>query len=147
MTDEEFQGNLRIGTLAEDRVYAYLKLHYSFVQDLRYQTHDKKAGPRLEGTGGSVILPDLAFYDKFKGKKLLDVKHKTSPYFTVDDYKMRDYLRCVELLNADGLMFVFVYNDEMYFYDSSERTGPKEFNNGYGKSAYIFEFDRTKIRK
>jgi hypothetical protein len=29
MTDEKFQENLRIGTEAEDKVYAWLKLHYA----------------------------------------------------------------------------------------------------------------------
>ena len=52
---------------------------------MRYQTHDKGTGPRLEGTSGSVILPDFAFYDKFKGKCLLDVKHKTKNYILTDD--------------------------------------------------------------
>jgi hypothetical protein len=147
MTDEEFQENLRIGTEAEDKVYAWLKLHYSFVQDMRYQSHDKGSGPRLEGTGGIVVLPDFAFYDKFKGKCLLDVKHKTKNFFTVDDYKMRDYLRCVELMNAEGLVLCFVFEDEMYFYDSTEKAGPIQFNNAYGKAAYKFEFDRSKIKK
>ena len=155
MTDEEaqaakdaaFRENLRIGKIAEDKAYAWLKLHYSFVQDMRYQTHDEKTGPRLEGTSGSIILPDFAFYDKFKGKKLLDVKHKSKPRFTVTDYQMRDYLRCVDLLNAEGLVLCFDYEDEMYFYNSEEKTGPIIFDNGFGYAAYEFEFSRSKIRK
>ena len=147
MTDEQFQENLRLGTEAEDKVYSYLRMNYSFVQDMRYQTHDKGTGPRLEGTSGTVILPDFAFYDKFKGKRLLDVKYKAKNFFTVDDYKLRDYLRCVELMNAEGLILVFVFEDEMYFYDSSEKSGPRTFNNEYGKAAYIFEFDKKKNKK
>lgn len=153
-SDEEFKETLAKGTVAEDRVYAWLKSTYAFVQDLRYQTHDKGTGPRLEGVSGHVILPDFAIYDRFKGRHLIDVKAKTSiypfngkMYFTVDDYKFRDYLRCVDLLNADGLMLVFVYNDKLYFYDSSEHSGVVTFNNMYGKSAYLFEHDETKIKR
>lgn len=145
--DRRFKENLRLGTKAEDKVYSYLRMNYSHVQDMRYQTHEKGTGPRLEGTSGSVILPDFAYYDKYKGKGLLDVKYKSSNYFTVDDYKYRDYLTSVELLNLEKLVLVFVYEDEMYFYDSSEATGPRTFNNNYGKAAYVFDYDRSKIRK
>lgn len=147
MTDEKFQENLRIGTEAEDKVYAWLKLHYAFVQDMRYQKHNKGTGPRLEGAGGSIILPDFSYYDRYNGNYLLDVKYKTKNFFTVDDYKMDDYLRAAELQGMDGLKLVFVFENEMYFYDSSERLGPIQFDNTYGKSAYKFEFDRSKIKK
>ena len=147
MDDIQFQENLRIGTEAEDMVYTWLKLHHAYVQDMRYQTHDKGSGPRLEGKLGSIILPDFAFYDRYKGKYLLDVKYKTKDFFTVDDYKMHDYLKAVNLLGMDGLQLVFVYENEKYFYDSSEKIGPLKFNNAYGKAAYKFEFDRSKIKK
>jgi hypothetical protein len=147
MTDEEFQENLRLGIAAEDKVYSYLRMNCSLVQDMRYQTHDKGTGPRLEGTSGTVILPDFAYYDRFKGRWLLDVKHKTKSFFTVDDYKFRDYKRCVELMGCVGLILVFVYEDEMYFYDSSEATGPRVFNNEFGNAAYVFNVDRTKIKR
>jgi len=145
--DKRFKENLRLGTIAEDKVYSYLRMNYSHVQDMRYQTHEKGTGPRLEGTSGSVILPDFAYYDRFKGKGLLDVKYKASNFFTVDDYKYKDYLSCVGLMNLEKLILVFVYEDEMYFYDSSEATGPRTFNNSYGKAAYVFDYDRSKIRK
>lgn len=147
LTDEEFQENLRLGTNAEDKVYSYLRMNYSFVQDMRYQKHEKGTGPRLEGTTGSLILPDFAFYDRYKGKGLLDVKYKASKFFTVDDYKYRNYLECAGIMNLVNLMLVFVYDGEMYFYDSAEAEGPKTFNNSYGKAAYIFNFDKSKIRK
>lgn len=147
MTDEKFQENLKLGTPAEDKVYSYLRMNYSLIQDLRYQKHEKGTGPRLEGLSGSFILPDFAFYDKFKGKGLIDVKYKTKPFFTVDDYKFRDYKECVGFMNLSILLLVFVYEDEMYFYDSSEATGPRVFNNSYGSAAYVFDYDRLKIRK
>ena len=147
MTEEQFQENLRLGTVAEDKVYSYLRMNYSFVQDMRYQKHEKGTGPRLEGAGGSVILPDFSYYDKFEGRWLLDVKHKTKNFFTVDDYKYRDYTRCVDLMGHAGLVLVFVYEGEMYFYDSKEASGPKIFNNGFGRAAYVFDYDRSKIRK
>jgi hypothetical protein len=147
MTDEEFQENLRLGTAAEDKVYSYLRMNYSFIQDMRYQKHEKGTGPRLEGTTGSLILPDFAFYDRYKGKGLLDVKYKASKFFTVDDYKYRDYLECTGIMNLATLLLVFVYEDEMYFYDSNEATGPRTFNNSYGKAAYVFEYNRSKIKK
>jgi hypothetical protein len=147
MTNEEFQENLRIGTEAENKVYAWLRMNYSFVQDMRYQKHEKGTGPRLEGLGGSVVLPDFAYYDKIQGNYLLDVKYKSKNYFTVDEYKMRDYLKAVDLLGMDGLLLVFVFQNEMYFYDSLEKQGPVAFNNSYGTSAYTFRFDKLKIKK
>lgn len=146
MTDEEFEENLRLGTAAEDKVYSYLRMNYSCVQDIRYQKHEKGTGPRLEGSIGSLILPDFAFYDRYKGKGLIDVKYKAKPFFTVDDYKFRDYKECVGIMNLSVLLLVFVYENEMYFYDSTEATGPKTFNNAYGKAAYVFNYDRSKIR-
>jgi hypothetical protein len=120
---------------------------------MRYQTRDKNTGPRLEGMGGSVILPDFAVYDRFRGKHLLDIKAKSSvytisgkSYFTVDDYKLHDYLRCVYLMNMDGLLLLFVYGDKFYIYDAKDNTGQHQFNNHYGKKAYLFEYDRSKIR-
>jgi hypothetical protein len=114
---------------------------------MHYQKHNKGTGPRLEGAGGSIILPDFSYYDRYNGNYLLDVKHKTKNFFTVDDYKMDDYLRAAELQGMDGLKLVFVFENEMYFYDSSERLGPIQFDNTYGKSAYKFEFNRSKIKK
>ena len=145
--DKRFEENLRLGTVAEDKVYSYLRMNYSRVQDMRYQKHEKGTGPRLEGISGSLILPDFAYYDRYKGKGLIDVKYKTSNFFTVDDYKYRDYLECVGIMNLESLILVFVYEDEMYFYDSKEATGPRAFNNSYGKSAYVFDFNRSKIKK
>ena len=147
MTEEKFQENLRLGTAAEDKVYSYLRMNYSCVQDMRYQKHEKGTGPRLEGTIGHLILPDFGYYDRYKGKGLIDIKYKSNPYFTVDDYKFRDYRECVGIMNLEKLLLVFVYKDEMYFYDSSEATGPRTFNNEYGRAAYVFELDRSKIRK
>ena len=145
--DKRFEENLRLGTAAEDKVYSYLRMNYSFVQDMRYQKHEKGTGPRLEGTTGSLILPDFAYYDRYKGKGLIDVKYKASNFFTVDDYKYRNYLECTGIMNLVNLVLVFVYEDEMYFYDSKEATGPQTFNNSFGKAAYVFEYDRSKIKK
>ncbi len=153
MDDDTFEKTLAIGTKAEDRVYVWLKQTYSYVQDMRYQTRDKNAGPRLEGAGGSIILPDFAVYDRFRGKKAIDVKHKSSvytimgkKYFTVDGYKFRDYLRAVELMNLDGLLLLFVYGDE-YIYEGTEHSGTYRFDNTYGKEAYLFEYDKRNIRR
>lgn len=147
MTDEEFEENLRLGTIAEDKVFSYLRMNYACVQDMRYQKHEKGSGPRLEGTIGSLILPDFAYYDRFKGKGLLDVKYKAKNFFTVDDYKFRDYQECAGIMNLEALLLVFVYKDEMYFYNSKEATGPISFNNEYGKAAYVFPFDKNRIRR
>lgn len=147
VTDRKFQENLKVGIFAEDKVYSYLQRNYSYVQDMRYQKHENGVGPRLRGMGGSIILPDFAFYDRYKGSGLIDVKYKTSSFFTVDDYKYRDYLECLNIMNLDTLMLVFVYNNQMYFYDSTDRGELKTFNNDYGKAAYVFKYDRSKIRK
>jgi len=153
MDDKDFEKSLAIGTKAEDKVYVWLKQTYAYVQDMRYQTRDKGTGPRLEGAAGSIILPDFAVYDRFRGKRLLDVKAKSSvytisgkSYFTVDDYKFQDYLKCVELMNLDGLLLLFVYGDKFYIYDAEDHKGIHKFDNNYGKSAYLFEYDKDKIR-
>ena len=153
-SDRVFSAALAKGIIAEDKVYTYLRMNYSYVQDMRYQTHEKGSGPRLEGTSGSVILPDFQVIDRFKGRFLIDVKSKTSTYtlgnaeyFTVDDYKLEDYERCVKYLLSDKLMIVFVFKGNMYFYESTERLPkPVTFDNDYGKKAYLFEVDSTKIR-
>lgn len=153
-SDEEFLEALARGTEAEDKVYTYLRMNYSFVQDMRYQTHEKGSGPRLEGTSGSVILPDFQVIDRFKGRFLVDVKAKTRTYtlgndkcFTVDDYKLEDYERCVKYLLSDKLVIIFVYDNKMYFYDSTDKL-PQSimFDNDYGKKAYLFKVDESKIR-
>lgn len=154
MNDKDFEKSLAVGTAAEDLVYDWLKTNYAFVQDARYQTRDKKGkGPRLEGLGGSVILPDFIVYDAFKGKLAMDVKYKSSvypingkKYFTVDDYKFKDYLRCVQLMNLDDIVFLFVFEGRFYLYKSSEHQGTHRFDNTYGKCAYLFEYDKSKIR-
>lgn len=154
VSDVDFEKNLAAGTKAEDEVYAWLKSTYGFVQDMRFQTREKGTGPRLEGMGGSIILPDFAVYDGFRGKKLLDVKAKSSvykingkDYFTVDDYKFRDYLRCVDLMKLEGLLLLFVFNQKFYIYEAEENKGTHTFDNNYGKQAILFEYDKSKIRR
>ncbi len=148
----DFEKALGIGIAAENDVYEWLKNNYAFVQDSRYQTRDKGTGPRLSGLGGSVIIPDFIVYDAFEGKFALDVKFKTSiypingkKYFTVDDYKFRDYLRCMQLMNLDKMVFLFVYNNRYYMYKSDENNGVHRFDNTYGKGAYLFEHNEDKI--
>lgn len=153
MEKAKFEETLARGIEAEDQVYTWLKMHYSYVQDMRYQVHGKSSGPRLEGQYGYIVLPDFAIYDRFFGNILVDVKAKTSvytingkKYFTVDD-KFDDYNKCVGLLRADKLMLVFVYNNKMYFYDADENKGIHKFDNTYGKNAYLFEYSESKVRQ
>lgn len=152
-SEEEFQETLAIGTAGEDTVYEWLKANYSLVQDVRYQTHNKGTGPRLAGKEGSIILPDFVVYDKFKGCFSVDVKVKTSvykingkKYFTVDDYKFRDYLKCNEIMNLDYLMLIFIIENRFHLYTDTEHKGTHIFNNNYGKAAYLFEYDKSKVR-
>lgn len=154
MNDELFAETLARGTAGEDRAYTWLRMNYSFVQDMRYQKHEKGSGPRLEGTSGNVILPDFSVVDPYKGSWAIDVKTKSSIYavngvecFTVDDYKFRDYVRYAELYRHDGLLLLFIYKDEFYLYNSKDTIGVTSFNNGYGRNAYLFKHDRTKIKK
>ena len=153
MTDELFEKSLAIGTAAEDIVYEWLKMNYAFVQDCRYQTRDKGKGPRLDGLSGSLVLPDFIVYDRYKGKFAIDVKFKSSiypingkKYFTVDDYKFRDYCQCVQLMNLDKMSVLFVHEDKFYMYDSTENKGIHRFDNTFGKAAYLFEHDASKIK-
>ncbi len=155
MKKEAFEESLARGTTAEDKVYNYLIQTYSLVQDVRHQVHGEGSGPRLVGTSPPVILPDFNVIDRFKGKYMIDVKFKSSAYpvngkkyFTVDDYKFEHYKKAVELYGFDDLWMVFVYQDKMYFYDSIDVfPGKHIFDNEYGKKAYLFEVDDTKVRK
>ena len=154
MNEENFESALAIGTAAEDAVYEWLKQNYSYVQDTRYQTRDKGTGPRLCGKEKSVILPDFIIYDKFRGKRAIDVKYKTSAYkinggrhFTVDDYKFDNYMKCVELMGLDGLIIIFKFENDMYFYDHTDRGPLHRFANTYGNGAYLFELDSKRIRR
>jgi len=151
---ETFEAALEVGTKAEDIVYAWLKSIYSYVQDTRYQTRKEGTGPRLEGTSGSVILPDFIIYDRFKGKHAVDVKAKTSAYFieggryfTVDSYKFDHYMKTVELMGLDGLYIIFVFEDELYLYTHEDMVRRHSFANSYGKVACLFDYDKTKIRR
>jgi hypothetical protein len=154
VSDVDFERNLAAGTKAEDTVYAWLKMTYGYVQDMRYQTRDKGTGPRLEGQAGSVILPDFAVYDEFRGKKLLDVKLKNKvcridgkDYFAIDLYKFRDYLHCADLMRMDGLLLLFVYNQKFLIYDAADFKGIHVFNNNFGNESVLFEYDKSKIRR
>lgn len=149
-----FEETLARGTAGEDLVYTWLKQSHAYVQDMRYQTHAKGTGPRLDGLAGSVIMPDFVVYDRYKGKNAIDVKTKSAVYpvngklcFTVDDYKFRDYMQCVGLMNLDKLLFLFVYQGDFYIYESSEHIGLYRFGNAYGKQAYLFEYNTAKIRR
>ena len=154
-SDTEFEEKLAIGTAGEDIVYEYLKRNNSLVQDMRYQKHDKGSGPRLEGTEGSVILPDFAVYNKSpsKGSYTVDVKVKSDLYtidrkkcFTVDK-KFLDYKKATQILKLDFLLLIFMYEDRMYFYKDSEVHGTREYNNQYGKgTVYGFAHDVSRIR-
>ena len=154
-SDTEFEEKLAIGTAGEDIVYEYLKRNNSLVQDMRYQKHEKGSGPRLEGTEGTVILPDFAVYNKNpnKGNYTVDVKVKSSLYtidrkkcFTVDK-KFLDYRQATQILKLDFLMLVFMFEDRMYFYKDTELHGTTEYNNQYGRgTVYGFAKDDSKIR-
>lgn len=153
-TQAEFENALNIGIAAENRIYYWLRNNYAYVQDTRYQRHEKGTGPRLEGQLGSLILPDFIVYDRFAGNIAIDVKHKTSVYpidgklyFTVDDYKLDDYLTAAQIMRLDSLCLIFYYKDEIYMYNAADVVGRHRFNNSYGKHAYLFEYDRSKIRK
>jgi hypothetical protein len=153
-TQEQFEEALAKGTEAEDFVYEWLKQNYSYVQDSRYQTRDKGTGPRLEGKEKSVILPDFIIYDKFRGAHAVDVKSKTSVYtidggryFTVDDYKFDNYIKCVELMRLDGLILIFKFENDLYFYTEKDRGRKHWFANVHGNGSYLFEFDKKRIRR
>jgi hypothetical protein len=154
-SDNKWEENLATGTAGEDIVHEYLKRNNSLVQDLRYQKHEKGSGPRLEGTEGTVILPDFAVYNKnpSKGRYAVDVKVKSSLYtidrkkcFTVDK-KFLDYKQATQILKMDFLMLVFMYEDRMYFYKDTDLHGTTEYNNQYGTgTVYGFAHDENKIR-
>ena len=151
----DFEEKLAVGTAAEDFVYEWLKQNYGLVQDTRFQTRDKGVGPRLSGKEKSIILPDFIIYDKFNGKWAVDVKSKTSvytidgaKYFTVDDYKFDDYMKCVEIMELSGLLLIFKFDNDLYVYKHNEKRAYKHwFNNVHGNGAYLFEYDRKKIRR
>lgn len=154
MKDNDFETTLAIGTAAEDSVYIWLKLNYSYVQDSRYQTREKGTGPRLSGKEKDVIMPDFFIYDKFNGTHAVDVKSKESVYkidnalqFTVDDYKFEDYMKCVQLMKLDGLIIIFKFEGDMYFYTDKDKGKKHHFGNNFGKGAYLFEFDKARIRR
>ena len=156
MKDEKFYEALARGMEAENYVYEWLKLNFAWVQDSRYQNlADKDSGPRLEGKAGSLILPDFVVYDQYKGNFAVDVKSKSAvypisgkTYFTVDAYKFDHYRRCVQLMRLDYLVVIFMYESELYWYECRDALPPKHtFGNVYGDSAYLFEFDRARIKR
>ncbi len=154
-TDENFVEQLAIGTAGEDTVYDYLKNNNSFVEDSRYQKHERNHGPRLIGTEGYVILPDFVVYNKnpAKGNFAVDVKVKSSIYpangkrcFTVDS-KFEDYKKIVQIKQLDFLMLVFIYEGRLYFYKDSDCCGTTTYNNSYSSGkVYLFEHDVSKIK-
>jgi len=153
---DDFEEQLEIGTAGEDKILPWLERNNTFVQDMRYQRHGEKKGPRLKGLGGSLILPDFAVYNQFadKGNFAVDVKVKSAIYpikgkmcFTVDDYKFDDYLRCVEIMKLDYLQLIFVYNDLFHVYKHDEvLPGKHYFGNAKGDYAYLFEYSNKKVR-
>lgn len=153
-SNEEFEAALAVGIEAEDFVYEWLKQNYSYVQDTRYQTREKGTGPRLEGKEKSVILPDFIIYDKFRGNWAIDVKKKSAAYiidggryFTVDDYKFNDYMKAASLMKLDGLMIIFRFEGDMYFYTHEDKGRKHQFINSHGNYAYLFEYDKKKVRR
>jgi hypothetical protein len=154
-SDEEFQEKLAIGTAGEDLVYPWLKKNNSLVIDFRYQRHEDRKGPRMEGREGSIILPDFAVWNKYpeKGNFAVDVKVKSSPFwlkgklhFAVDDYKFDDYVRCVQVMNLDFLQLIFVNDGNLYVYRDSDNKGRHYFGNSHGEYGYLFELDESKKR-
>lgn len=153
-TSDDFEEKLAIGIAGEEIVYPWLKERNSFVQDMRYQTHEERSGPRLEGTEGKLVLPDFGVWNKNpnKGNFLVDVKVKTSIYpvngkmcFTVDK-KYEDYKRCVQIFKMDYLMMIFIYEGRMYLYKDSDLSFRTIFVNQYGTGfVYCFEHDKKRI--
>lgn len=153
-SEVEFQEALRLGTIAEEIVYGYLKANHSLVQDMRKQTHEDNKGPRLIGTEGELVLPDFGVTNKNpnKGNFLIDVKYKSSLYtvkdkkcFTVDR-KYEQYKRVREILRYDFLMMAFMFEDRLYFYKEEDCIGthqfrPNKFGDGF---VYLFQFDELK---
>jgi len=149
-----FQEKLAVGTAGEDIVYPWLKANNGFVQDMRYQKHEKGSGPRLEGTEAVVVLHDFAVWNKSpnKGNFLVDVKVKDSIYpvkgkmcFTVDK-KFEDYKRCVQIMKMDFLKIIFVYENRLYVYKDTDLTCTTVYNNQYSKgTVYCFEHNKNKI--
>lgn len=153
--NEVFQEKLAIGTAGEDLVYPWLVKNNSFVIDFRYQKHEKGTGPRLEGTEGSLVLPDFAVWNKnpSKGNYAIDVKVKKDIYpvngkkcFTVDS-KFEDYKRSVQIMKLDFLSIIFLYKDRFYVYKDSDLFCTTVYNNSYSKgNVYCFEHDESKIK-
>ena len=152
--DEAFQEALRLGIIAEEIVYEYLKNNNSFVQDMRKQTHEDNRGPRLIGTDGELVLPDFGVSNKdpSKGHYLIDAKYKSSvytikgvKYFTVDR-KYEQYKRVKDVLRYDFLKMAFLFEDRMYIYHENECTGTHQFKpNSYGDGlVYLFQFNGKK---
>ena len=154
MPSSNFQEKLEMGIAGEDIVYPYLKRTNSLVQDMRYQKHEKGAGPRLEGTEGSLVLPDFAVWNKnpSKGNFLVDVKVKKDLYtvngikcFTVDR-KYENYLRCVQVMKMDHLAIIFVHEGRLHAYKDSDLTCTTYFNNIHGTGkVYCFEYNKNKV--
>jgi hypothetical protein len=153
-TDDTFASNLAIGQSGEDLVYNWLTRNNSYVEDLRNHTRVGNTGPRLNGTEGSLVLPDFAVYNKMpqKGSFAVDVKVKNSVYsvngkkcFTVDN-KYEQYRRVVEIKKLDFLAIIFVYDGRMYFYKDSDCCGTTQFRNSFGTgNVYLFELDASKV--
>lgn len=152
--DVYFQEKLRLGIAAEDMMLVWLRATYGFVEDKRKQKYEEGEGPRIKGQSGSVTVPDFFVIDQHRGNMFVEVKWKEQPtkrngkeYFTID-YKLEHYKRCVQLYRADKLVIVFVCNDEKYFYDGNDHLPDiVHYNNKFGKYAYMYEVDRTKIKK
>jgi len=153
MQSENFKEKLEMGIAGEDLVYPWLKARNSLVQDMRSQAHTEFAGPRLEGTEGSIALPDFAVYNKneTKGNFAVEVKVKTDIYpvkgkmcFTVDE-KFEDYKRVVQIMKLDFLVMLFIYKGRMYSYRGSETLGRHYFGTIFGEWGYLFEYDTSKI--
>lgn len=153
-SEVDFQASLALGVAAEEVLYAYLKKHHSYVQDMRKQTHEDNRGPRLSGTEGELVLPDFAVYNKNedKGNFAIDVKFKNSvytvagkQYFTVDR-KYEQYKRVVQIMKLDFLMMVFMFENKMYFYKDTDVASTHQFPpNGYGDGfVYLFQYNDKK---
>ena len=154
-SQQVFEQNLKTGEAGEDILYQYLVANNSFVADLRSQKRGEKAGPRLIGTEGSLVLPDFSVFNKDprKGCYAVDAKVKKSIYpvngkrcFTVDN-KYEQYKQVTQILRLDFLMIVFLYNNRMYFYRDTDCIGTTTFKNQYSSgNVYLFEYDESKIR-
>jgi hypothetical protein len=155
-TDEEFQAKLELGKKAEDILFEYLKMYNGLVEDSRRQNYNDGGGPRLEGTEGSIVLPDFTVYNKpgdRRGSFAVDVKYKTSVYpingkkcFTVDN-KFEQYKKIVQIKGLDFLVIAFMFNGKFYWYKDSDLYAVTTFQNQHSTgNVYCFEYDESKIR-